>query len=108
MNDEVYYDEETLFKVNRALRASGLTQVQTQDAIIEMQNAGILFRERQKMIEEQNRVLLILSFDIVDREDIWRIVEQIASLNLPVNIGDNHIVLEPLVSKIEDLLKEQQ
>lgn len=60
------------------------------------------------MIDEKNRILLILTFDIVYQEDIWRIVEQIASLNLPVNIGDNHIVSEPLVSKIEDLLKEQQ
>lgn len=45
---EETFDEVTMFKVNRALRDSGLTLEQAQDAINEMQNAGILFREREQ------------------------------------------------------------
>lgn len=41
-----YFTEATLFKVYKALRATGLTEQQAEDAIIEMQNADILFRER--------------------------------------------------------------
>lgn len=41
-----YYDDETLSKVYDALLWSGLTGKQAEDAVNEMQNAGILFRER--------------------------------------------------------------
>lgn len=41
-----HFTEATLFKVYKALRATGLTEQQAEDAINEMQNAGILFRER--------------------------------------------------------------
>lgn len=41
-----HFDEATLFKVFSALRKSGLEDHQADDAINEMQNAGILFRER--------------------------------------------------------------
>lgn len=44
--DQTHYDEDTLFKVAMALRKAGLTYNQVTDAISEMQNAGILFRER--------------------------------------------------------------
>lgn len=50
MLDETYFDDLTIFKVNKALRDSGLNLRQTQDAILEMQNAGILFRERAQAI----------------------------------------------------------
>lgn len=43
-----HFDEDTLFKVINALVRSGLTEQQATDAINEMQNAGILFRERSK------------------------------------------------------------
>lgn len=46
IRDESYYTEETLYKVYRALRASGMSEDQSERAINEMQNAGILFRER--------------------------------------------------------------
>lgn len=41
-----YYDERTLNKVAFALEKAGLSGQKTLDAINEMQNAGILFRER--------------------------------------------------------------
>lgn len=41
-----HFDENTLFKVYDALRAAGLTEKQSRGCISEMQNAGILFRER--------------------------------------------------------------
>lgn len=40
------HTEDTLFKVREALVASGLTERKAYNAITEMQNAGILFRER--------------------------------------------------------------
>ena len=40
------FTENTLFKVYDALRASGLDEQKARDAITEMQNNGILFRER--------------------------------------------------------------
>lgn len=40
------YNEQTLFKVFNALRRTGLPERVAQDAITEMQNEGILFRER--------------------------------------------------------------
>lgn len=43
--DTVYHDENTLVKVREALVRSGLSYDQAQDAIIWMQNFGILFRE---------------------------------------------------------------
>lgn len=42
----VRYDERTLFKVHRALMDSGLDYQAAIDAINNLQNAGILFRER--------------------------------------------------------------
>lgn len=46
IEDTTYYNEATLFKVNAALRDSGLSPAQAKGAINEMQNANILFRER--------------------------------------------------------------
>lgn len=46
IGDVTCYDENTLFKVDLALQASGLNREQARDAINEMQNEGILFRER--------------------------------------------------------------
>lgn len=40
------YDEATLFKVYRALGRADITDQQATDAVSQMQNAGILFRER--------------------------------------------------------------
>lgn len=44
--EDLHYDEDTLFKVREALHM--LDDQQFTDAISEMQNAGILFRERGK------------------------------------------------------------
>lgn len=46
--------ENTLFKVRNALLRVGLTEQQITDAINEMQNEGILFRERaaEKLVVE--------------------------------------------------------
>jgi len=44
--DKERYDEQTLFKVDTALRRAGLSDPQRTNAIIQMQNGGILFRER--------------------------------------------------------------
>jgi hypothetical protein len=46
--EELYYDDQTLFKVYSALQAAGLNEGQIRDAVAEMQNAGILFRERKR------------------------------------------------------------
>lgn len=40
------YNEDTLFKVQKALLKSGLDMQQAFNSICEMQNDGILFRER--------------------------------------------------------------
>lgn len=42
-----YFTEETLFKVYKTLREVGLDEEKAIEAIREMQNAGILFREQQ-------------------------------------------------------------
>lgn len=42
------YDEETMFKVLKAMREVGITRDQAKDAINTMHNDGILFRERAK------------------------------------------------------------
>lgn len=44
--DVTRYNEETLHKVSKALQRTGLDDKQSLWAIIEMQNEGILFRER--------------------------------------------------------------
>lgn len=44
--DMVRHDENTLFKVLTALGNSGLTEREAHNALLSMQNAGILFRER--------------------------------------------------------------
>ena len=44
---EEYHDDQTLVKVYRALVASGASDTQAVEAISEMQNEGILFRERR-------------------------------------------------------------
>jgi Trp operon repressor len=44
--EDIHYTEGTLYKVYEALRRSDATEEQAQRAINEMQNAGILFRER--------------------------------------------------------------
>lgn len=46
IEEDLYYDENTLHKVARALRNAGMTIEQTTNAIREMQNARILFHER--------------------------------------------------------------
>ena len=48
MTEQVTYDELTLFKVFTALRRVGIEQPKIVSAISEMQNSGILFRERVK------------------------------------------------------------
>lgn len=46
---DLYYDEHTIKKVRDALERAGVTGSFTKDACInEMENAGILFRERGK------------------------------------------------------------
>ena len=54
MSEDLYYDENTLQKVLAALWNSGASRDACNDAITEMQNAGILFRERPptKLVEE--------------------------------------------------------
>lgn len=42
-----YADENTLYRVRCALRGSGLSNDQAEKALHEMQNAGILFRQRR-------------------------------------------------------------
>lgn len=41
-----HFTEGTLFKVYKALRATGLTEEQAERVINELQSQGILFRER--------------------------------------------------------------
>lgn len=43
-----YFDEYTLLKVVHALREAGIPDQQAEDAINQMQNAGVLFRERAR------------------------------------------------------------
>jgi hypothetical protein len=45
--DREGYDENTLFKVYDSLRAAGLDEQKARETISDMQNKGILFRERQ-------------------------------------------------------------
>lgn len=44
--DGAHFDEYTLFKVYKALEAANVDTYQIKDCITQMQNAGILFRER--------------------------------------------------------------
>ena len=46
--EELHHDEDTLDKVRNALIASGMTGKVADNAINEMQNRGILFRERPR------------------------------------------------------------
>lgn len=43
---EMFYNDQTLFKVAEGLRAAHLDEQQITDAIYQMQNRGIFFRER--------------------------------------------------------------
>lgn len=45
LETEITHDSDTMPKVWEALREIGLNEGQIQDAVNEMQNAGILFRE---------------------------------------------------------------
>lgn len=45
-SEDVWFDEYTLFKVYMALEAANVDTYQIKEAITQMQNAGILFRER--------------------------------------------------------------
>lgn len=45
--DDLYYDDKTLDKVRTALREHGMGHTLITSAISDMQNAGILFRERR-------------------------------------------------------------
>lgn len=51
----VVFSESTLFKVLDALVNSGLSQEQALNGIREMQNSGILFRERRPEEEKNER-----------------------------------------------------
>lgn len=42
-----YADENTLVVVKKALRSTALTEVEVDRALVAMQNAGILFRQRR-------------------------------------------------------------
>ena len=46
--EDVYYDEDTLAKVREALRSVGMSHLMADDAVLALQNAGILFRERKR------------------------------------------------------------
>lgn len=48
MSEKLEHTEDTMRKVRSALMVSGLNPDQIDDAINEMQNEGILFRERSK------------------------------------------------------------
>lgn len=54
--DKEHYTENTLFKVYDVLRAAGLDETQSRDAISEMQNQGILFRERVPEPENKSKL----------------------------------------------------
>jgi hypothetical protein len=45
--DTEYYDDQTLMKVRNVLRLHGITDDVITDIISEMQNVGLLFRERR-------------------------------------------------------------
>lgn len=45
-NFETFYNDQTMFKVAEGLRAAHLDEEQITDAINQMQNRGIFFRER--------------------------------------------------------------
>lgn len=47
IEDTTYHDENTLFKVYAALSAAGVTGKQATDAVNQLLNFGILFRERK-------------------------------------------------------------
>jgi hypothetical protein len=45
VHEQLYHDDQTLRKVYDTLRDTGLSESETLDAINEMQNKGLLFRE---------------------------------------------------------------
>lgn len=45
-NESLHYDENTLTKIYRGLEAAGVTGQQAIDAVFQMQNEGVLFREQ--------------------------------------------------------------
>lgn len=51
-----HYDDETLFKVYEGLAAAGVVNQQAVEAVNQMQNAGILFRERGPDREPEEKV----------------------------------------------------
>lgn len=44
--ESLYYDENTMFKVYDALKEAGLDEKKALETISDMQNKGIVFRER--------------------------------------------------------------
>ena len=58
MNGGEGFTEETLYKVYGALRKDdSLTEEQATDAIMRMQNAGILFRERVSSLTQSKTII---------------------------------------------------
>lgn len=48
LKGDLYFDEKTLGKVYESLKTAGLPDQVAVDAVAEMQNRGVLFRERGK------------------------------------------------------------
>ena len=54
VTEQLYHDDQTLRKVYDVLRGKGLTEGETVDAIFEMQNKGLLFREFPRTIVDNS------------------------------------------------------
>lgn len=62
----VYFTEETLFKAYKAICRAGVTPEFAEKIINEMQNAGILFRERVPQIIQPKTVITRSGEDLTD------------------------------------------
>jgi hypothetical protein len=105
MDESVYYDETTLVKVYGALQKTGLNMVQAADAVHEMQNAGILFREMMPALPYFMRDIK------VTREDLGMVNPEASPIlryfnykHLPHDLQDISKMFCTLAEDLENLL----
>jgi hypothetical protein len=86
MADDLIYSDDTLAKVVESLESSGLSKKRIPYAINEMQNRGILFRERVGEVKKEDGVedfVIVLAYRSPDgdvEEDFGKFVNDIKAL----------------------------
>jgi hypothetical protein len=105
MNEETYVDENTLVKVYDALQQAGLNIAQASDAVNEMQQAGILFRERMPALPYFTKDIKVTREDLgMVNPEASPILRYFNYLHLPEHLQDISKMFCTLAEDLENLL----